>query len=119
MNGNIYIISVAAELAGLHPQTLRTYERHGLIQPQRTPGGVRRYNDTDIVRLARITQLAAAGVTHSAIQRILDLEDEVVELRAACAHLRAQQHNTPKPSLALVPVKAAITLYATTPGVPR
>ena len=79
----VFVISVAAELAGMHPQTLRIYERSGLIDPYRTPGGTRRYSQEDIERLAEIQELSEMGLNHEGIklvlalrQRIEDLEDE-------------------------------------------
>ena len=70
----LYIISVAAELAGVHPQTLRIYERKGLIEPQRTQGRSRRYSDRDIALLQRIQELTHAGVGLAGVERILELE---------------------------------------------
>jgi MerR family transcriptional regulator/heat shock protein HspR len=77
----VYVISVAAELAGMHPQTLRIYERKGLLEPARTAGGNRRYSDADIERLRRISDLAAAGMNLAGIRRVMELEDEVAGLR--------------------------------------
>ena len=74
-NDAVYIISVAAELAGIHPQTLRIYERKGLIEPFRTPGGTRRYSDQDIARLRAIQELTAAGVNLEGVRRIMELEE--------------------------------------------
>ncbi|MFC9436022.1 helix-turn-helix transcriptional regulator [Nocardia sp. NPDC057030] len=71
----VYGISVAADLAGIGVQTLRLYERHGLLTPARSDGGTRRYSGDDIARLQRIAALAAAGVNLAGIGRILDLED--------------------------------------------
>jgi MerR family transcriptional regulator, heat shock protein HspR len=70
----LYIISVAAELAGVHAQTLRIYERKGLIEPARTEGGSRRYSDRDIELLQRIQELTNEGVGLAGVRRILDLE---------------------------------------------
>jgi MerR family transcriptional regulator/heat shock protein HspR len=77
----LYIISVAAELAGVHPQTLRIYERKGLIAPARTSGRSRRYSDRDIALLRHIQELTNAGVGLAGVRRILELEAEVEELR--------------------------------------
>ena len=77
----VYIISVAAELAGVHPQTLRIYERKGLISPYRTPGGTRRYSDEDLARLALIQELTAQGVNLEGVRMILRLRDENLRLR--------------------------------------
>lgn len=76
----VYVISVAAELTGLHPQTLRTYERMGLITPGRTGGGGRRYSHRDIELLRQISELTAAGIGIEGVRRILELEDRVAAL---------------------------------------
>ena len=76
----LYIISVAAELAGVHPQTLRIYERKGLIEPARTVGRSRRYSDRDIALLRRIQELTNEGVGLAGVQRILELEDAIGRL---------------------------------------
>ncbi len=77
----LYIISVAAELAGVHPQTLRIYERKGLIEPSRTEGRSRRYSDRDIALLQRIQELTNEGVSLAGVRRILELEAELEALR--------------------------------------
>src|SRR5262245_46048382 len=77
----LYIISVAAELAGVHPQTLRIYERKGLIEPARTVGRSRRYSDRDIALLRRIQELTTEGVGLPGVARILELEATVARLR--------------------------------------
>jgi MerR family transcriptional regulator/heat shock protein HspR len=81
----IYIISVAAELAGVHPQTLRVYERKGLVSPQRTAGNTRRYSQRDIDLLRRIQELTNEGINLAGVERILELETEVIRLRARLA----------------------------------
>ncbi|HWJ83002.1 MAG TPA: helix-turn-helix transcriptional regulator [Nocardioides sp.] len=86
----VFVISVAAELSGLHPQTLRTYERMGLITPGRTPGGGRRYSFVDIERLRAIAELTSAGIGIEGVRRILDLENTVAALRARNAELSAE-----------------------------
>ncbi|MFZ2014993.1 MAG: MerR family transcriptional regulator [Nocardioides sp.] len=78
----VYVISVAAELSGLHPQTLRSYERMGLIMPGRTGGGGRRYSHRDIELLREIATLTAGGVGIEGVRRILELESHVTALRA-------------------------------------
>ena len=85
----VYVISVAAELAGMHPQTLRIYERKGLLEPSRTGGGSRRYSQSDIARLHRIAELTAAGLNLEGVKRVMELEDRVVELRAELDAVRA------------------------------
>ncbi len=84
----VYIISVAAELAGMHPQTLRIYERKGLIEPYRTPGGTRRYSEEDLERLSLIQELTNAGVNLEGVRRILRLREENVRLRSQVDRLR-------------------------------
>jgi MerR family transcriptional regulator/heat shock protein HspR len=84
----LYIISVAAELAGVHPQTLRIYERKGLIEPSRTTGRSRRYSDRDIVLLRRIQELTNEGVSLVGVRKILDLEGELEHLRDRIDELR-------------------------------
>ena len=97
----VYVISVAAELAGVHPQTLRIYERRGLVGPARTGGGSRRYSDQDIALLRRIQQLTADGHNLEGVRRILELETENEVLRAENASLRRQYQRD------LVPFKDA------------
>jgi MerR family transcriptional regulator/heat shock protein HspR len=78
----LYGISVAADLVGLGPQTLRQYERKGLLEPERTDGGTRRYSDDDLVRLRRIAELLAAGLNLAGVALVLDLEADNARLRA-------------------------------------
>lgn len=94
----VYIISVAAELAGMHPQTLRIYERRGLLDPYRTPGGTRRYSDEDLEQLGLIQELTADGVNLEGVRRVLELRAEVERLEHQVARLRrllgeAEQRN--------------------------
>jgi MerR family transcriptional regulator/heat shock protein HspR len=77
----VYIISVAAELAGVHPQTLRIYEQKGLVRPHRTSGNTRRYSDEDIVRLRRVQALTHGGINLAGVKRIIELEEEIESLR--------------------------------------
>lgn len=86
----VYVISVAAELAGVHPQTLRIYERKGLLGPARTLGGSRRYSDEDIEVLRRIQDLTAAGLNLEGVRRVIELEAEVDRLRQELAKARAE-----------------------------
>src|SRR2546429_2108761 len=79
----VYVISVAAELAGVHPQTLRIYERKGLVDPARTGGGSRRYSERDIEQLRRIQELTTAGLNLEGVRRVLELEAEVTRLQDA------------------------------------
>jgi MerR family transcriptional regulator/heat shock protein HspR len=77
----VYIISVAAELAGVHPQTLRIYERKGLLRPARTAGNTRRYSERDIARLQTIQELTQAGVNLAGVKMIMELQREVERAR--------------------------------------
>ena len=87
-NEAVYIISVAAELVGMHPQTLRIYERKGLIEPHRTPGGTRRYSDADLEHLGAIQELTAAGVNLEGVRRIMELRNDAKRLRYQVLRLR-------------------------------
>jgi MerR family transcriptional regulator/heat shock protein HspR len=86
----VYVISVAAELAGVHPQTLRIYERKGLLDPTRTPGGSRRFSDMDLARLRRIQELTTAGLNLEGVRRVLELETEVLRLHAQLDQVRRE-----------------------------
>ena len=85
----VYVISVAATLVGSHPQTLRTYERLGLVNPARTSGGVRLYSEQDIAVLHRVASMSAAGISLLGIVRIFELESEVRALRAELQRVSA------------------------------
>ncbi|OBI55605.1 helix-turn-helix transcriptional regulator [Mycobacterium sp. E796] len=85
----VYGISVAAELSGIPVQSLRLYERHGLVSPARSDGGTRRYSADDLARLQRISALIEAGVNLAGIARILSLEDHNAELSAVNTDLRS------------------------------
>ncbi|MGQ0615817.1 MAG: heat shock protein transcriptional repressor HspR [Acidimicrobiia bacterium] len=84
----LYVISVAAELAGVHPQTLRIYERKGLVDPARTGGGSRRYSEDDIDQLRRIHELTDEGLNLAGVKRVMALEAEVTRLRREVAETR-------------------------------
>ena len=112
----VYVISVAAELAGVHPQTLRIYERKGLLDPARTQGGSRRYSEVDIDRLRRIQDLTAAGLNLEGVRRVMALEDEVRrlqgELAAATDELRAAVERTHRQyKRELVPLRQSPAVY--------
>ncbi len=83
----VYVISVAAELAGVHPQTLRIYERRGLLDPARTGGGSRRYSEADIERLRRISELTEAGLNLAGVKAVMELEAELAHLRRQLAEV--------------------------------
>jgi DNA-binding transcriptional MerR regulator len=87
----VYAISVAAELVGMGQQTLRLYERRGLLEPDRTAGGTRRYSEADLARLQRIGQLLAAGLNLAGIALVLDLEAENARLRTDLHQARTGQ----------------------------
>lgn len=89
-NRAVYVISVAAELAGVHPQTLRIYERKGLLEPARTAGGNRRYSDDDLERLRRIAELTEEGLNLAGVRRVLELEAELGRLQAEVRRLREE-----------------------------
>src|SRR5262245_58192730 len=84
----VYVISVAAELAGVHPQTLRIYERKGLLDPARTAGGNRRYSDVDLERLRHIAELTDEGLNLAGVRRVLELEAEIARLDAELQRVR-------------------------------
>jgi MerR family transcriptional regulator/heat shock protein HspR len=112
----VYVISVAAELAGVHPQTLRIYERKGLVDPARTEGGSRRYSDADINHLRRIQELTNDGLNLAGVKRVLELEAMVERVEQELADVRAQMsaavdraHRQYRREL--VPLKQAITLF--------
>ncbi len=84
----VFVISVAAELAGMHPQTLRIYERKGLVDPFRTPGGTRRYSQDDIERLQLIADLTSQGLNLEGVKRVLALQEENRKLKKKVSRLR-------------------------------
>ena len=101
LDHGLFSISVAAELAGLHPQTLRIYEREGLVDPARTAGGTRRYSRNDVARLHEICVLAGDGLNLAGIRRVLALQEETRRLRAEINRLRAKAGA--RPGLGLIP----------------
>lgn len=84
----VFVISVAAELAGMHPQTLRIYERKGLLEPYRTPGGTRRYSQDDIERLQLIQDLTSQGLNLEGVKQVLALQEENRRLKRKLNRLR-------------------------------
>jgi MerR family transcriptional regulator/heat shock protein HspR len=86
----VYVISVAAELSGLHPQTLRQYDRLGLVSPGRTSGRNRRYSLRDIALLRNVTKLVDEGINHVGIKRIIELESAMANLSIEVAKLRIE-----------------------------
>ena len=111
----VYIISVAAELAGVHPQTLRIYERKGLVRPHRTSGNTRRYSEADIGRLRRIQGLTNEGVNLAGAKRIMALEEELQGVRTRVAQLEArlEDHAIPMPGehtgVAIMPLSSVFS----------
>lgn len=117
----VYIISVAAELAGVHPQTLRIYERKGLLRPKRTSGNTRRYSERDIRRLQVIQELTQErGVNLAGAKMIMDLQMELEDLRRRTAELESElrrvRRGRPVPlgpssaSVDIVPIRTVVTL---------
>lgn len=86
----VYVISVAAELAGMHPQTLRIYERKGLVDPIRTVGGSRRYSEEDVAKLRRIQELTNSGLNLEGVKRFIEMEAEVASLRQQLAAVKEE-----------------------------
>ena len=112
----VYVISVAAELAGVHPQTLRIYERKGLVDPARTGGGSRRYSDADLALLNRIQALTSEGLNLAGVKRVLELEQRVVELEAELDRVRyegaaAADEIHRQYRRDLVPLHQSVTIY--------
>jgi MerR family transcriptional regulator, heat shock protein HspR len=112
----VYVISVFAEIAGVHPQTLRNYERSGLLSPQRTSGGSRRFSEADLLAIRRIQELTNEGVNLEGVKRIMRLEAELAELRAnleaTVQDIRANVEQTHRQYRRdLVPVRNTIELF--------
>jgi MerR family transcriptional regulator/heat shock protein HspR len=120
-NQAVYVISVAAELTGMHPQTLRIYERKGLLDPSRTSGGSRRFSESDLERLRHIQELTATGLNLEGVRRVLQLEAEVTRLRDELVEVRAQALDAVAATHRqyrrdLVPVRQAPVPYRTRRG---
>jgi MerR family transcriptional regulator/heat shock protein HspR len=107
----LFMISVAAELAGMHPQTLRMYERRGLLRPQRTAKNTRRYSQRDVDRLRRIQELTELGLNLAGVERVLAMEEQLLvmarELQELQARLRRFDQAPPAAPVGLVPVSRA------------
>jgi MerR family transcriptional regulator, heat shock protein HspR len=119
-NQAVYVISVAAELAGMHPQTLRIYERRGLVNPARTRGGNRRYSDADIETLQRIAELAEQGMNLEGIRRVMELEYENARLRDELRNAKlAAEHATHDAERRhrrdLVPLRQTVAVFGERP----
>ena len=112
----VYVISVAAELSGMHPQTLRNYERVGLLRPARTQGGNRRYSQADIARLHRIAQLVDSGMNLEGIRHVLELENEIAQLRKEVESLRATMAAQRVSRGELVPTRQVLSVFTRRSG---
>ncbi len=110
----VFVISVAAELSGMHPQTLRSYDRMGLVTPGRTAGGGRRYSLRDVEHLRSVAELTAAGIGIEGVRRILELQGQVVALQSRLAELESRlavSSSQTLPNLPVVRPTAAVTHY--------
>jgi len=112
----VYVISVFAEIGGVHPQTLRNYERTGLLNPQRTSGGSRRFSDIDLVALRRIQELTNEGINLEGVKRIMVLEAQLEAmketLRGIASDAQAQVEATHRQyRRELVPIQNTIALF--------
>lgn len=112
----VYVISVAAQLAGMHAQTLRQYDRLGLVSPSRTRGGGRRYSQSDVRALREIQQLSQDGVSLSGIARIFELERHVASLEARVDELLAERRRQPTHTSRVFSVSPDGDVYATATG---
>ncbi len=112
----VYVISVAAELSGMHPQTLRNYERVGLLRPARTQGGSRRYSEADIALLHRIAQLVESGMNLEGIRHVLTLETEVGRLRSEVQALREHLAQQRASRGELVPTRQVLSVFTRRSG---
>ena len=109
----VYVISVAAELSGMHPQTLRIYERKGLVQPARTSGGSRRYTDQDVALLRRISELTSEGLNLAGVKRVLELEGRIAELERELSQSKSGRAGEAERGgrRDLVPLRQAVAIY--------
>ena len=107
----VYIISVAAELSGVHPQTLRIYERKGLLSPARTAGNTRRYSDSDIDRLKQIQDLTRKGINLAGVKMIIDMQRKLERIRAEMEEMNRELDRTREgggsdPGSAIIPLRS-------------
>ncbi len=118
----VFVISVAAELSGMHPQTLRGYDRMGLVSPGRTGGGGRRYSVRDIELLRTVSELTSSGIGIEGVRRILELEHQVCALRARVAELEADlmaASHAALPNLPAVRTTSVVARWEPAPFAPR
>jgi MerR family transcriptional regulator, heat shock protein HspR len=118
----VYVISVAAELAGVHPQTLRIYERKGLLDPARTVGGNRRYSEGDIERLRRIAELTSDGLNLAGVKRVLELEEQLRSLHDSLEQARRDARDavdevSRRHRRDLVPVSQSMVVWGRRPSI--
>jgi MerR family transcriptional regulator/heat shock protein HspR len=118
----VYVISVAAELAGVHPQTLRIYERRGLLDPARTLGGNRRYSEGDIERLRRIAALTGDGLNLAGVKRVLELEEELNALHENLERVRREARDavdeaSRRNRRELVPLSQSVMVWGRRPSI--
>jgi len=113
----MFVISVAAELSGMHPQTLRSYDRMGIVSPGRATGGGRRYSQRDIELLRAVAELTASGIGIEGVRRILELEHQVAALQARILELEADLLEAGRATSANLPaIRHAATMTRWTPG---
>lgn len=119
----VFVISVAAELSGMHPQTLRGYDRIGLVSPGRAGGGGRRYSMRDVELLRTVAELTSSGIGIEGVRRVLELEHQVAALRLRVAELQTELAQTRRalvdaltPNLPAVRATAALTPYTSSRG---
>jgi len=113
----VFVISVAAQFTGMHPQTLRSYDRMGLVSPGRTAGGGRRYSLRDIAMLRSVADLTSAGIGIEGVRRILQLENQVTALQARITELEAELVQAARvglPNLPVVRSSAVLTRWEPT-----
>ncbi len=113
-NKPLYMISVAADLAGLHPQTLRIYEAKGLVSPKRTSGNTRMYSQADVERLELIGTLTDEGINLAGVMRILDQKERMREMQAEADRLRAELESL-REAMHELEIRQAITTLMSKP----